>query len=473
MNDLHAFFRLAARPTIALGWVWLLWLVCGIPVVNLLESPVSVFEATSADQLSPRAWRALWQVALLFPATAGAVSAFVTLETVPVSWSWTLPSLRARLVKGLALLAALVSLPVPLLLARMDAGAAAVAALGVGAFGFGAANVFFGRGMILTLESWAALVFLVAMTWYAEHVAALATAHPWFTTLMALEGAALWAYLGYSARAVREAVALSSPAMWWRVRSRIQRERRLWRRSLVPGRVLDWVLAGHYETWGSRTRFGWPLAAATQILWFVGSVSLFTAITTTSADMMDASYLVGLAVVSGPMCMWIFPPLLPKDRVYPLSRPQRATITWTGSLAILAGFGVLLAICLPLLVGLLTLTPWVTTRSIDVTSALVRVPVILLWLPVVLWTTVRYRSAEWMLRVTTGRSRNAIGAFVREMGAGLLYMTLTYASMAVIEKQVAVAGPAAAVAAVAVLAIVVQLAYWRLLRHYFRKGDLA
>jgi hypothetical protein len=210
------------------------------------------------------------------------------------------------------------------------------------------------------------------------------------------------------------------------------------------------------------------------VLVFLGAFASLYSIGEVPADTGEvAAYALGFQVASiVPLAFFVLPPLLRVDRVYPLSRRRRAVVTWYGSLAAAIAFGLMAIPCLVMLGWVIPLLPWWTAGPLPLPVLLAYLPYGLVWLPVLFWVHTRYVRVNRVVM-----TRGAIGPSPERSGkpmmVGLvLFVTATMGTHGLLAESALLHTALQRIISVVALAVLVQLAYWLLLRRHFATGDL-
>jgi hypothetical protein len=445
-----ALLRLVARPAslwhlfpLFLGTVW--------PFAGLLDSGADPFGSILRGDASPALRVAAWQFSILFGAAAGLVVSLPRIEIQHSFSAWTLPGLRNGLLLGQWMAGAVAALVAAALMWRVaspvEAAAASSACL--------ASLVLVGLILDVAAPSpvrWLAGATLIAAVIRPEMLASLGASWP---LLLAAAGVVLVVsatvpIFGADSARLRPfrfsgAVGTASPTaianFWARGGSE-----RPWSTDLATNHTLRWLRAAEYESFGAR-RFG-----------FAGDRVLTALVFAVAASIVLESGLlamVGIALASRGL-------QLRRSLHHPVSRAQRATLAYLGSLADAAVTCILTAIFfVPVASVARTLLPTLTDPA--GTAWLVVLAFAFAWSPLAQWAVARGRSL-----VST--SRAPLRIMFQQYGLFLLFMVVVGASTTLL-RRFEVDEPRALMAAGGV-ALLMQALHGVALRRHYARADL-
>jgi len=291
------------------------------PAVPLWLAFAALFAFTAWDDGQPRL------IALVVPAALGFVSGQAVKEVLHGLFSWTLPDLRRKLVGATTLTAVFASFAGAWLYRLAGGTLDEALAFSLGLLPFGLAFAL----------HWITLVALVAAGFALEPLLDWARAWPWIAMALSAGGAALGIYWVLNAQQAR-ARPFSTPVLlglgvdadkrWLRERTLHKRHTRSWRLPDSPG-LRDWVRAGAYEHFGHH-RAGW---IGWTVLVAAGGVGLMLWVGGTASSPQTrgavGAVMIGFAgALYGTLNAWT----LRWGWAYPLSRAQRAQVTYWASL---------------------------------------------------------------------------------------------------------------------------------------------
>ncbi len=430
-----------------------------LALVRLLWRPAVPLWLAFAALLAFNAWDE-GQPALLVlvvPAALGFVSGQAVKEVLHGWFSWTLPDLRRKLAGSSALMAVFASVAGAWLYRLAGGTLDEALAFFLGLLPFGLA---FALNRVT-------LVALVAAGFALAPLLGWALSWPWATMALGAGGAALGIYGVLSARQAR-ARPFSTPVLlglgmdadkrWMQAWALRKRRTRSWQLPDSPD-LWDWVRAGAYEHFGHH-RAGWFGSSSALALAGVG-MTLWVGLTASEPRAQDP-FGVAMLGLAGALYVTLNGWTLRWGWVYPLTRAQRAEVTYRASLLYGLGF---LAVMAPVVFASKALLGWlVASHPLQVSNGLLAFALLLTaaLLPPLQWVRLRY-----LAHCDAGAQKafivmGSVVAFGATLSVALTFYARTPLGQA----------PWLVLPGVLALAALTQLwLRWRL-RRFFRNGDL-
>lgn len=368
MKGLAAFYRLAGGPRRIFTSLWMIGFVGMQPVFFLLDSTPAPWDEWGKGNASPAVIAALWRETFTLPWALGLLVGIMTGELLTASFSWSLPSLRRRLVVGTTQVMFVVV--VLTIVAHRGLSGTPAAAAGVAALAFSAGLILTNAAYSSRLRWGVAFMMLTAVV-RPGFVIALASTSPWIVGIVTMTMGVSVVLRGLLPAVHREqALALfrqegRSTRPWTLFGYRHRQDHR---RPIGTNSTIEWLGAmGPVRLAGG----------APQLL----SAIILGAVAYTMNNVFLPFFLVALSVATGPT------PGLAGPFVYPLSRRRRAMLSYLASaasaVARLGTAGLLAA-------TLFALKPWpqflassdVPPPSIDLWA---RLALTFAWIPIAQW----------------------------------------------------------------------------------------
>ncbi|MBA2688322.1 MAG: hypothetical protein H0U64_09500 [Gemmatimonadaceae bacterium] len=390
---------------------------------------------------------------------AGIFSALIVTELKRGFFTWTIPGIDRFLVRGFVILALTLTLPIAFTGATLFGLKFGIVFLGAGVlfFAVGTELMEFGR------SKWyrGALAAIVAfLLWRPEYIHQVALTSPvLFGTVTAVLALLIFRRAA-SADSARVRPFLSDPAIGIVGGEALQQlwatktvKRGDWNNPLFNGSVFDWVSAGYYETFSSRSGT-WVRYAATLVAW--GAIWSW-AVGNPSFMMLIA----GQTVIFGGL-------QLRTGFIYPLARDQRRNVFYASCLLENAFISVLSAI---LLWGLFTfgpgsITAFIGYREKENISGLVAVghaALLFMLLPIAQWAKIK---GPLNPRAGVSQSRKMLKAWGFAMLFAVVAMAVTFT---LFPRRSTV--PAAWLLVLA-MTLMIQALFWFAIQRHFRRADI-
>jgi hypothetical protein len=454
MSTPYALLRLTWRP----------WTLLVLPAMALVfamvfdQGDASLHAIWHGDSSWP-VRDALWHLVALGPMALGVLAAIYRLEMQHTTLACTLPGLRRGMLAGMLAIGVPVAAMLALLMGRIAPTSAAIAAFALALFWF----LVPGAALDVALPRparWLAGIAMiggllssgdVGVDYSAEGwVGPLVQAQPVLTSLVALGCAAALLWVQASPALARRRPLLWSAlapsraqALFW---ARQQHVRLAWRTSLVTERLGPWLRAAIYESQAfPRAQVALPVIAALLLI-----------------------------ALGKPSWLWFFAGLLftqggfqlRTNLPYPLSRNQRTTLAYAGTLVhaglfcVVAGVVLLVLGLVPLAdLGLPLFPPddarafnsWPTSLGLAFALA-----------PIAQWAVIRWSGVE-----NSRRARR-----IERLGCLLVYMLACGLAALALSGPTFAGHPRDTAVGVVALAVVVQIVHWFAVRRYFTTRDL-
>jgi hypothetical protein len=445
-----ALLRLIARPA-SLLLLFPLFLAAAWPFLEMLDSRADPFGSILRGDSSPQLRTAVWQYSILSGAAVGLFAALHRLEVQHWITAWSLPRLREGLLLGQAAVGATAGLVAAAVTSRVASPAEATAA---GSACFVAVAM---TGVILDVASpspvrWLAAATLLAAALRPEMLASLAEQSPLILAAgaIALSLAAMVSLFGVDSARIRPfrfSGALGTQSrlalvdLWTRGGSD-----RGWSTELVTAGIPGWLRAAAHESFGGLKRgyLGDRLLAA-----FIIAVM--------ASILQESGMLAFVGVILATRGIQ-----LRRSLHRPVSRAQRATIAYLGTLAdavITFVFAALLFVPVSSLV--LSVIPGLAEPARNPW------PVVLAfafaWSPLAQWAVARGQSLVATNSVPFRRMFQRYGLF-------MLFMVAVGGSGALLRRSALDVSASLMVAGA--IGMLMQALHWAALRRFYGRADL-
>jgi hypothetical protein len=443
MTGVRAFARLVWRP----ASLWVLfpgfWAVAA-PLLGLAERGHSPLALWRRD---PAAIFTAWHILVVVAVVAGVAAALARLDLQRTPFSWTLPDRDRLLQRSTVAMGVLLAAGLAAMVGHVAGAGAMPPAFAVALFAFAASGAVVDAGVPKRLRWGAAF----ALAWPAVRPGGFAGAimgAPLAVAIVVLAAAgALLAFLFSSGCARRRHRAgppegADAARRYWSKRSAA---RSTWDRSLATESVLPWLRAVVHESGGTGRGL---------VLLYVANAGIAVLFGHLSGEPGMVLILAGVTFTGGSL-------QLATGLGHPLSRTLRADVAATTALAGAAAYGVVSALVLLAVRGLgVPVIPWLASDPSRLTW-LAAIGLAVAWAPVAQWDAVRQPHAG---------PKKAFGT--RALGRTMVHMAGFIIVGHLTARALRSAGTVDTLLAIAVLVVVVHIAFRLLLRRHYARADL-
>jgi hypothetical protein len=451
MSSIHTLGRLVWRPA-----GWLLLFSAGLVSIaagwNLAHGPVDLADAARYGESTRQLRWTVWRLVTLLPALVGMMLSLSVRELQHTFFAWTLPGLSDGLRDGKMGIGVTSGALLAFFAARIVGPENATAVFGWALLCFALGGVAFDP-VLSKLESRSVRVILILLVLGPEYLEEAVRLQPLLFAAFSTLAFLLLLRREFSVELFRQRPLIGVSPTW---ATTPHGTRQYWARSPAPtrewyvmlehNRLLDWLRSGYYEAHGG-DRLGWVAIAILQL-------SIFVAVAYFLADPM-------MVVVMSWVLLGMSGSQLRAKFLYPLSRPQRATLFFVSTALETAATTSLALVAATIL---FTIGPAGNAPSYEHTFGEVASFIVFFfaWAPVGHWAKIR---EPWSDDVSS-----SVRLALRFLGFQVAYVVVGAVSAILFQRLLAT--PSLSWAALGILIAAIHATYWFAIRRHYRTNDL-